>query len=124
KLWNRHDRLGQAKSVEVYLLFSLRRILFRQLKKKKTRSEYHQIYLENNFSISFSAEELIINVELENEKKGKLLQSINRLNSRQKETLLLRYYHGLTNSEIADVMGINSQSVRNHLFRAIKSLKS
>jgi RNA polymerase sigma factor (sigma-70 family) len=70
------------------------------------------------------AEEVIVREELEAEQREELLKAVNHLNSRQKETLFLRYYHGLTNAEIAEVKDINPQSVRNHLARAIMSLRA
>jgi RNA polymerase sigma-70 factor (ECF subfamily) len=124
RLWRRHKALSQAQSVEAYLLFSLRRILLRMKKNRRSRIKRNKLYLDKTFSSSFSAEEIIISGELKEEKKKKLLEAINALNGRQKEALFLRYYHGLSNSEIAHVMDINRQSVRNHLSRAIKSLRT
>lgn len=124
RLWRSHNTLSQAQSAEAYLLFSLRRILFRIKKRHRARLERNKTYLDEVFSESFSAEEIIVKIELEREKKAELLDAINSLNGRQKEALFLRYYHGLSNGEIARVMDINRQSVRNHLSRAIKSLRT
>lgn len=123
RLWKRYFSLDQAKSVETYLLFSLRRILLRQIKNHKKKLERNKEYLDDVFSSSFSIEELMIRKELKEEQKKEVVNAINHLNNRQKETLFLRYSHGLTNSEIAEIMGINEQSVRNNLSRAIKNLK-
>lgn len=124
KLWKRHTALSQAQSVQAYLLFSLRRILLRQISRRIKRYQYNREYLDDFFSASFSMEEIMIDAEVEEEQKRELVKAINHLNSRQKETLFLRYYHGLTNAEIADIMDINRQSVRNNLSRAIKCLRS
>lgn len=124
RLWKRHTSLSQAQSVKTYLLFSLRRILLRQIKQRKKSLERNQEYLDETFSETFSMEELIIRTELEEEQKRKLVKAINHLNSRPKETLFLRYYYGLDNEEIAEVLGINKQSVRNNLFRAIRCLRT
>lgn len=123
RLWKNHNSLGQAESVQAYLLFSLRRILLRHITSQKTRSEYSRVYVDELFAVSFSMEEVIIQKELELEKKQELVKAMNHLNPRQKETLFLRYYHGLTNQEIAEVMDINRQSVKNNLSRAIQSLR-
>lgn len=124
RLWKRHERLSKAESVESYLLISLRRILLRKLKSQRKRYERNKIYLDNQFSESFVLEDIAIKGGLGRGKKIKLLKAINSLNGRQKEALFLRYYNGLVNKEIAKVMGINIQSVRNHLYRAIKSLRT
>src|SRR5699024_11533355 len=44
RLWRTHENLGQAQSVENYLLYSLRRILLRNLKKRKNRLERNKTY--------------------------------------------------------------------------------
>lgn len=123
-LWKKHASISQAKSVDVYLLLSLRRILLRKVKKQTAQSIRDRQYLEDDFTISFSIEEIIIDEELKKEKQCQMLKALNSLNGRQKESLFLRYYHGLSNQEIADVMGINHQSVRNNLSRALQSLRA
>lgn len=124
RLWSRYDTLSEARSVESYLLFSLRRILLREVDTRRKSSEQNKTYLNDIFSTSFSMEEVITQAELEAERKQALVHAINQLNGRQKETLFLRYYRGLTNTEIAKVMDINRQSVRNNLCRAITSLRT
>lgn len=124
KLWKRRAALSQAQSVQAYLLFSLRRILMRQISRRTKRYQRNKEYLDEVFSASFSMEDIMISAEVEEGQKQALIKAINHLNSRQKETLFLRYYHGLTNAEIADIININRQSVKNNLSRAIKSLRS
>src|SRR5699024_11598745 len=99
------------------------RIHMRKSKRKRNRYEQKRKYIDNTFAVSFSKEDLMIHYEIAEEKKGQLVQAINQLNSRQKEALFLRYYHGLTNREIADVMKINHQSVKNNLYRALKNVR-
>lgn len=123
KLWKKHNSLVIPDSVKAYLLVSIRRILLRSIKRERNRYERNRKYIDNVFAVSFSKEDPMIRYEIAEEKKEQLVQAINQLNSRQKETLFLRYYHGLTNQEIADVMNINHQSVKNNLYRALKNLK-
>lgn len=123
KLWKKHDSLGIPDSVKAYLLVSIRRILLRSIQREQNRYERNRKYIDNFFAVSFSKEDPMIRYEIAEEKKEQLVQAINQLNSRQKETLFLRYYHGLTNQEIADIMNINHQSVKNNLYRAIKNVR-
>lgn len=123
KLWKKHDVLEVPDSVKAYLLVSMRRILLRSNKRKQNMYERNRKYVGHTFSASFSKEELMIRNEKLEEKKAQLVQAINQLNGRQKEALFLRYYHGLTNREIANVMCINHQSVKNNLYRALKNMR-
>jgi RNA polymerase sigma-70 factor (ECF subfamily) len=124
KLWRIREALTTPQSVKGYLLVSLRRILLREAERKRNRGERNRMYINNDFSAAFTKEDLIITDEIEQEQKEGLVQAINQLNGRQKETLYLRYYHGLTNQEIAEVMGINRQSVKNNLSRALANVRS
>ena len=45
-----------------------------------------------------------------------------RLPRRQREAVVLRYYAGLTDAEIADALGVSVGSVKTHLHRAMTAL--
>lgn len=62
--------------------------------------------------------------EADSESEQRVRQAIHRLPKRQQEVIFLRFYKGLENEQIADLMEINRQSVANLLFRALGSLKS
>lgn len=123
KLWKKHNSLSTPDSIKTYLLVSLRRIMLRRLKSNQNRYERNRKYIDNLFTTAFSREDLLIRNEIDRRKKELLVQAINQLNGRQKETLFLKYYHGLTNQEIAKVMNINYQSVKNNLCRALKNVR-
>ncbi len=123
RLWERRESLGDAKSIEAYLLSSIRRILLRTKESTQKKAEYNRAYIEELPLVTFAMEEVLIQSELHQQQKESLQIAIQSLNNRQKEALFLRYYHGLTSSEISMVMGVNAQSVRNHLARAIASLR-
>lgn len=123
KLWKKRHSLTIPDSVQAYLLVSYRRILLRDQDQKKNRYRRNKKYIQTKFEGSFTKEELIIQDERIAHQKEELTDGLNQLSNRQKETLFLKYYHGLTNKEIAQVIDINHQSVKNNLYRAIKSLK-
>ena len=78
---------------------------------------------EEFVDIQFTAEEVITSQETAVFKNRNLSQLLNKLPSRQREAIFLKYYSGLKAKEISEIMGINYQSVINTLFKAIKSLK-
>lgn len=123
KLWKKRSSIGVPNSVKAYLLVSYRRILLRDKEQRQNRYRRNKKYLNTIFDVTFSREDLIIQNEKVAERKDELVKGINQLNSRQKETLFLKYYYGLTNGEIAEVTGINHQSVKNNLYRALKNIK-
>jgi len=60
---------------------------------------------------------------LKSEVIGELMRAINGLPSQCSKVMRMAYMEGLSNGEIADQMGINEQSVKNHKQRGLKILK-
>jgi RNA polymerase sigma factor (sigma-70 family) len=52
-----------------------------------------------------------------------LLAELAKLSRRQRTALVLRYYEGLSDAEIAEVMGCTQSTVRGHVFRALAALR-
>jgi DNA-directed RNA polymerase specialized sigma24 family protein len=51
-----------------------------------------------------------------------LIRALRALPARQREALVLRYYGGLSEAEIATAMGTSQNAVRSHLARALSAL--
>lgn len=122
-IWRRHSFLNDAYSVKAYLIHSLRRILIRSLKKQQNRSDRNKAYTDIFSEDIYNMEDLMIHFEVEREQKVKLEEAIESLNKRQKEAIFLKYYGGASNDEIAQIMGINTQSVYNHISKAINNMR-
>lgn len=68
-------------------------------------------------------ERFLISIDESAELSSKINSYFSLLTSRQRECLFLRFYQDLSNDEIAQIMGINKQSVSNLLARSISILK-
>lgn len=123
KLWEKRSKINNAKSVEFYLLHSLRRILLRQKKQKISIHRRNGEYIEG-VSTSFpSVEERIIEEEEKNERYQQFVNAQKHLSERQKEILYLRLRHGMTNSEISAFLKISKQRVKNCIYESTKLLR-
>jgi RNA polymerase sigma factor (sigma-70 family) len=71
----------------------------------------------------FSHEWLLIEQDSLNEMTLKVSELLNKLPKRQREVLYLRFYQNLERTEIAEIMGVNEQSVSNNLQSAFKNFK-
>lgn len=122
ELWDHRETIGNAVFVKTYLLKALRykllKILAHQSPIQFDESE------PVNMPFSASIEEEIIDNELHNEQSRLLHQLMAGLNKRQQEVLYLRFYQNLDNHEIAQIMGMERQSVANLLYRTFKELRS
>lgn len=122
-LWHKRAQLSDAASVEAYLLSALRRRLLRAVERRRRRREVSD-RVAPLASVTFTFEELIVRMETTEAQKRALLTSLNALSPRQREVVYLRYYNGLTNDEIAQVLALENQTVRNHLTRALGRLRA
>jgi RNA polymerase sigma-70 factor (ECF subfamily) len=123
RLWEKRKSISEAESVKAYLFTSLRRIIFRKLEKTTNRTQRNHRYQKNMFEEVYNIEELMIHFETDREKKSQLAMALQSLSKRQKEAVYLKFYDGLSNTEIAEVMGVNIQSVYNHVSEAIGEMQ-
>jgi len=119
-VWERRNKLTDVENFKAYFIISLRRELVRRVTKIRKESSVGQL---DSLQFSFSAEDFLISNE-ENLKNSKVLAlSMDGLTERQREVILLRFFHGLEFSEIAQVLEMNIQSVRNLLFRSLEKIR-
>ncbi|SMO53840.1 RNA polymerase sigma factor [Gracilimonas mengyeensis] len=122
-IWDKRQNLSEAKSVKSYLFSSLRRILLRRLQKMRNRTKRNHDYNQDSFEQIYNIEELLIHFETERHKKEQLMVALRALTKRQKEAIYLKFYSGLSNNEISEVMNLNKQSVYNHISKAISRMQ-
>ncbi|XOV91628.1 MAG: RNA polymerase sigma factor [Bacteroidota bacterium] len=120
QLWARRERLGMTDSIKFYLFRCLRRKLAESVKAEKLR---YAVGLEMIEQFSRSFESDIIEIESISEKKKLVEQLLAHLNDSQRDILHLKYTVGLSNVEIAEVLDMEHQSVKNAIFRSITKIR-
>lgn len=121
-LWLYRHSLSDKVLVKTYLLASMRKRIARL--NERDHFFRHSTSLDSvEFSIPFSIEDQLIADEETAAKVQHLNQLLNALPARQKEALYLRYHQGLEIEQIAEILGVNHQSVSNLLYRAIQGLR-
>lgn len=120
-LWDKRGRLGMTDNIKAYLFLSLRRRIYRQLDKNKRSTELHNE--ENDFVLTLTPESQLIQEEDSLATLNSLQQALEQLNEQQREIIYLKYQRNLKSQEIAEILGIKDQSVRNALHRSITKLK-
>ena len=121
-LYDNRKNIGDIIHIRSYLFVSFRRALLKYLKKERKFTSYDDVF-ENSGVFEFSTEELIIEQELFEIKVQTLKQLLNSLSTRERESIYLKYYTGLSTKEISEVMNISYQSVLNTLQKAFTKLK-
>lgn len=123
RIWERRTTLT-IQVVSIYLFKSLRNQLLQEF--RRPTHTVASIYSQevNDLSDWQTIETEIEQHEADSESEYKVRQAIHTLPKRQQEVVFLKFYKGLENEQIAELMEINRQSVANLLFRALGSLKS
>ena len=121
ELWKGRANLSPTTSIQFYLFRALRNKLSRRYQTPPEGNIEDELDHENLLSASF--ETLWIAQEEANARLETLHRAINQLSPRQQEAIDLRYYRHFDSREVAELMGINDQSVRNLLHTALRTLK-
>jgi RNA polymerase sigma factor (sigma-70 family) len=122
ELWKNRVNSSLVTAVKVYLYKSFKNRLIKNINKKR-KFPFHKISEDYNFEIVLSPEFDVITEQISSEQKSKLLGELNKLGSRQKEALTLRFFDELSYEQIAYIMAIPVKSVYMLIYRAIGFLK-
>ncbi|MDN5216081.1 sigma-70 family RNA polymerase sigma factor [Fulvivirgaceae bacterium BMA12] len=116
-------KLGDTQSIKPYLFKSLRRKILVKLKKNKEKIKIEQ-QANSGFEISLSHESILIDRQVNEERKEKLEKAFNLLPQSQKEAILMYYYEGFSYEEISNILEIKSiRNTRKLVYRAVDNLK-
>ncbi len=128
ELHNYRSKLSQNVNVKFYLLKSLKRIIFRALKKQALLEEHHEdgVYFlrKHQISTEWNIETLIIQNESEHKLFSKIDAELRRLPARQQEAIYLKYHSGFSYEEVSELMRISVPTCRTLVYRGIKQLRA
>lgn len=120
KLWQRHETFETAESIKAFLYISCRNLCLnylRDLKRKTAAQESYLYHLEQN------SEDVLYEI-IDAEVIDMLAREIEELPEKCREVFKLIYFEGKKSDEIAEILGLNVQTVRNHKTRAIELLRA
>jgi RNA polymerase sigma factor (sigma-70 family) len=123
-IYKSRDRLSIAKSIKFYLIKSLKSKYLRTLKTYSRAKENEKYSSEYEFQFNFSAEEKIINAQLNEELINKLNKALEALTHRQREVIYYYFYENLSVDEIAEITGVSHRrTIQNIIYRSIALLR-
>jgi RNA polymerase sigma factor (sigma-70 family) len=123
KLLQRPGQVAAVQLVKAYFFTALRRHLGDETKRRRRASFLLNAYADP-FEVTYSHEEFLIAQQSDAVQQARLMGALNRLSQRQREALYLKFFDGFSYEHIAEVMALNTQSVRNLVFNALKALRS
>jgi RNA polymerase sigma-70 factor (ECF subfamily) len=121
RIWKKQKSISKITACKAYLFKSYRRLLIDKL--KEGRKSVQRDVFDIPGEVELSIEDLTIEMEIDVRHQKLLEQGLKSLSKKQKEIIYLRFYRDLGYQEIAEVLDINNQSVRNTVYEALKTLK-
>jgi len=123
-LWEKRNIVGEINVMTIYLIRATRNNLISQLRKNQWNVLYDNFDDEDNLTDEQTIENSLIEYERYSQNEQRMRKAIELLPKRQREVLFLKFYQGVSHSDIANMMNINNQSVSNHLQKALITLRA
>jgi RNA polymerase sigma factor (sigma-70 family) len=123
-LWEKRAGLSKIEHKKPYILHCLRNQLINRLRVQYKFKSANDSGISKHFvPFAISQEEVIIENEEELLSSEKVRMLLTHLTDHQREIVFLKYYSGLTETQIAEITGMKVQSVRNHLSKSLRRLR-
>ena len=124
-LLQRNIPVSKINSIKSYLYKSLYRAIMEKTKKERKYLLNHQVFDNfEGFEIEISSESRIIDEEAYRLKVTRLNEQLKHLSRKQKQAILLFYYDGFSQEEIAEIMSLKNQnSVTKLVRRGLDSIR-
>ncbi len=122
-LWLQRANLSDTDSIKFYLFRALRNRIVRNIEIQHDKPGPDPESFAEGLLVDFPLEQALMENETHEELIKRLQNAISQLPKRQQEVLQLRYHQNFGLEEIADMMQISNQSVRNLLHRSIGELR-
>lgn len=122
-IYEHKSQLSIPKNINFYLFKALKRTLFRKLKKERKNDGLNDLN-QTYFVTEYNIESETIDKEIEKRNKRIINLITKELTSKQQEILYLKFNKGFSYIEISEIVGIDHNSVRKQVYRAIKKLRT
>lgn len=121
-IWEKREST-HIQYVVIYFITSLRNLLFQTLQKQQRLTLLPDIHNFDDISDDYTIENEIASQEQLTQNQEQIRSAIEKLPKRQKEVVFMKFYLGMENASIAELIQVNRQSVANLLFKATSALK-
>lgn len=119
-IWTNREAIHKIVSPQAYIFSSFRNNIFRKIKSVKTIRLSDE---EQQTEFQFAIDSIIIQRETDTGLKAGIEKALQQLTDRQREAIFLRFYEGLSYTEIAGVMNISVKATYKIMARALTQLK-
>lgn len=121
KLWNNRSKLSDCNVISYYLITAIRGLVIDRIRKQSKTFKVE--ITDSRLPPELPFDKAMIESQDEENLLARIQNAINKLGNRQREAIFLRIYEDIEYEEVAKIMGLNVQSVRNLIHTGLQSLK-
>ena len=114
------NKIKERYTFKYYIYLIAKSRAYNYINKEKKRTEINETYILHEFN---SIEQDVADIVTKNEKQKEIINAINMLEDRYKNTIYLTQIEKLTYKETAQILGESVQNVRNLIHRGKKELR-
>lgn len=118
-IWEKRDSINYETSLSGYLFSAVRNKLLDLIVHEKVKQKYIDSFYSFINMTDVSTDHLVRSKEL----SARIAQEIAELPPKAREVFELSRVSNLSRKEIAEQLGISEQTVKSHMFNALKTLK-
>lgn len=123
-VWRLRKTLSpEVQSIKFYLFRAIRRRIHRGQINSSSSQGISTVREQEVFPTASSSESEFIERETNQRLAGWLHSSVAQLPDRQAEVITLRYFEEFTIVDTARIMGVSEKSVRNFIYKALRTLR-
>jgi RNA polymerase sigma-70 factor (ECF subfamily) len=121
-IWESRETLGDVTNIKAYLFVSLRRRVFARNRGQREVNKLDEISDDDTQTLFFENNEFLDRDFISSTLKDRLIENLNKLPVNQREIIFLKFFHQLTYREIAAIIDIKEQSVKNSMPKILQKL--
>lgn len=119
-LWDKRENLPDTTNVSGYLYRAMRNRVFNIFAHNEVKAQYATAFLNSQPEATYVTDERV----RENELTRQIEAAIGELPGKMREVFLLSREDQLSHKEIAEKLSISEHTVKNHIKKALKSLRA
>ncbi|MBL1407145.1 RNA polymerase sigma factor [Sphingobacterium faecale] len=120
KLWEKREVLEISSNLTAYLYTAIRHAMLNQISREKVKTRYIDSFLSFLDTVEPKGTDYLMR---EREMQKIIEREIDGLHPRMREVFELSRKENLSRKEIAETLGISEETVKNHMHKALKTLK-
>ncbi|MBB6612642.1 sigma-70 family RNA polymerase sigma factor [Pontibacter sp. Tf4] len=124
EIWNGRHRVQSVSNSRSYLFTYLKRKILKEVQRVKLSDQLPEdLNYTGDDLQEASYEDILVKLQTDEATRIKLQQVLSKLSQSQLEIIRMKFYEELSFEQIASILNIETRTVYNHIYEALKRLR-